>query len=199
MLHDSLGTQIAGFLGTSCANPAGPDEDEPITTKPERRRKPKPSAAKAAKKSKPVAAKAVTPAPAQSEASVIVEPAPARKERKRPSPKADAVPTKPAVIEPIADAPGKKPPMDILLLCRQGVRYGDAVVDLAVAARLNEESGMRFIRVRFNLTTKKRAFWEIRILPVKAERGPGWVSCFHDGNSSSAVHIYDLSKATQSA
>ena len=74
MLHDSLGTQIAGFLGTSCANPAGPDEDEPITTKPERRRKPKPSAAKAAKKSKPVAAKAVTPAPAQSEASVIVEP-----------------------------------------------------------------------------------------------------------------------------
>lgn len=177
MIHGSLSDQLSElsgvpFLDDSVSNPADETHEQP-GPKPARRKRAKPNPTKAAKKM----------AAAKDEEPISITLA----DEKAPAPSAT-----PAAATPVKETL-KKPDQDLLLVRLNGVRHAGVVGDLVVTARLQKD-GSRFIRMRFDFLARKPRY-EVRILPVDDERGPGWISCFHDGKSATALHVYDLRKA----
>lgn len=178
-MHDSMREQLEGleFSGTDGSSTVA-ETEERTAPKPTRKRKAKPNPAKTAKK--------VTSPLVKELVSIMVEeeipPEPEVKQRSKQV-------SKPVQSGKNATAEGSR--RDLLLLQLSGVNHCGVIGNLAIVAHLRED-GTRFLRMRFDFTRIRRARWEVRILPVGIEHGQGWISCFHDGKSAMAVHVYDL-------
>lgn len=172
-MHDSMREQLEGLELPDTSGSSTVAEAEARTApKRARKQKAKPNPTKVSKKA---ASKVV-----EELVSIMVE------EVTPQAPKAKKAP------EPVQSGTAPElPRRDLLLLRLAGVSNNGAFGDLAIVAHLRED-GTRFIRTRFDFTSKRKARWEMRILPVGIEHGPGWVSCFHNGKSAMAVHVFDL-------
>lgn len=168
-----------GLIGSDCAESPGPAEGKPVSKKPARKQKAKPNPTKAAKRAKPAKDEELISATLVDETK-----------QAKPAAKATAKTATIRTSAPAVEGKNQPPIRELLLLRAANVLHCGVVGDLAIVGVLGKD-GTRSIRMRFDFSHKRDTRFEIRILPV-AERGPGWVSSFHDRQSALAIHLYDL-------